>query len=188
MTAFDTTDSAISDAALVQRAADRDHEAVRLLYQRHSTLIYSVLMEMLGEPEEAQDILHDLFAGLLTKGKTYDPSHGKPVGWLVTLARNQAIDRLRRRASHRRYVTLITPTVEASQDSHTGPHGDEVELLHECVAGLPPDQRQTLHFAYFGGLTQQEISEKMKHPLGTVKAWIRRGLLKLRDCLEGRAS
>jgi RNA polymerase sigma factor (sigma-70 family) len=179
-------DDAATDAWLVQRAAAQDGDAVKLLYQRHSSLLYSVLVEMLADHEEAQDVLHDVFRGLLEKPKPYDPSYGRPVGWLITMARHRALDRARRRKSHQRYVDFTTRQPEVNTVTEATVFNDESEHLQECVDTLPTEQRKILHLAYFGGLTHQEIAEGSEHPLGTVKAWIRRGLVKLRDCLEGR--
>ena len=160
--------------------------ALAMLYARHSTIIYSVLMQMLGDPSESQDILHDVFLKIQHKASAYNAALGRPVAWLLTLARNTALDKLRRHSTHRRYVEKNTIAVEPTAQINDGLHFDEIELINHCVGGLPDDQKATVHLAYFGGLTQQEISDQLAQPLGTIKARIRRGLLKLRDCLEGK--
>jgi RNA polymerase sigma-70 factor, ECF subfamily len=174
------------DADLMRRVAEHDPAGLAGIYDRHATLLHSVLLKMLADPAEAQDLLHDLFLSLPQKASNYDPSLGKPIAWLITLARHRAIDQLRRRSTHERFVRRSSGESDGSQPAFSGPHDDEKAVLYECVRRLPDDQRQTLHLAYFGGFTQQEIAEQLAQPLGTVKARIRRGLLKLRDCLEGR--
>ncbi len=170
----------------MQLAASGDVTALEKLYDRHASLIHSVLMQKLGDAAESQDIVHDVFLKLHTRSAQYNPALGKPVAWLLTIARNAAIDKLRKRSSHQRYLNKQSQEAEMSMPAHAGPHRDELELLHRCVSILPDPQRDTLQLAYFSGLTQQEIADKIMQPLGSVKAWIRRGLMKLRDCMEGK--
>ena len=160
------------------------------MYDRHATLLYSVALKILADPEEARDVLQHVFLTLHEKAGRYDPALGRPAAWLATMARNRSIDRLRSLKRERTYAEKIRLEADPAELSSTtiaapAAYSDEVELLHGAVAQLPPDQRQALELAYFSGLTQQEISEKLSQPLGTVKARIRRGLLKLRESLEG---
>ncbi len=160
------------------------------MYDRHSTLLYSVALKVLADPEEARDVLQHVFLTLHEKAGRYDAALGRPAAWLATMARNRSIDRLRSLKRERTYAEkfrLEADPAEFSPTSHDAPaaYSDEVEMLQGAVAQLPPDQRQALELAYFGGLTQQEISDKLSQPLGTVKARIRRGLLKLRESLDG---
>lgn len=175
------------DVQLIQLAADGNVGALALLYDRHAGLMHSVLTQKLGDPVESQDIVHDVFVKLHTKSALYSPSLGKPVAWLLTVARNAATDKLRKRVSHQKYLNKQAEEPEPSVQPHSGPHDDELQLLRHCVQILPDQQRDTLQLAYFSGLTQLEIAERLSQPLGSVKAWIRRGLMKLRDCVEGRS-
>jgi RNA polymerase sigma-70 factor, ECF subfamily len=174
------------DVRLMQLASAGDVDALAKLYDRHAPLMHSVLTQKLENSWESQDIVHDVFVKLHTKSAMYDPALGKPVAWLLTMARNAAIDKLRKRSTHRKYLSKQMQEVEEAAPAHQGPHKDELELLRYCVGTLPGQQRDTLQLAYFSGLTQQEIAEQIMQPLGSVKAWIRRGLLKLRDCVEGK--
>lgn len=182
-------DAENDDAHLVRRVALRDAEAFTLLYDRHSTLLYSVALKILADPEEARDILQHVFLTLHEKAVHYDSALGRPAAWLATMARNRSIDRCRSLKRQREYAEKFRSGPEAveAQYSHSDntPHSDEIEYLHKAVAELPEEQRQVLQLAYFSGLTQQEISVTLSQPLGTVKARIRRGLLKLRESLEG---
>ena len=179
-----TTDT--DDVRLMELAAEGDVGALAMLYDRHAGLMHSVLTRKLGDAAESQDIVHDVFVKLHTKGSLYSPSLGKPVAWLLTVARNAATDKLRKRSTHQKYLNKQAEEPAQSVPAHSGPHEDELQLLRHCVRILPDQQRDTLQLAYFSGLTQQEIAERLSQPLGTVKAWIRRGLMKLRDCVEGR--
>lgn len=180
----------LEDADLVRRVALRDPRAFTLMYDRHSTLLYSVALKILADPEEARDVLQNVFLTLHEKAEKYDPSLGRPAAWLATMARNRSIDRLRNLKRDRHYAERIRFESDPSDFTHSPSHApaaysDEVEILRGAVAQLPPDQREALELAYFGGLTQQEISDQLSQPLGTVKARIRRGLLKLRESLDG---
>jgi RNA polymerase sigma-70 factor (ECF subfamily) len=175
----------MDDVELMRLTTAGNTEALAQLYDRHASLMYSVLMQKLEDAAEAQDVVHDVFVKLHTKGTLYNPSLGKPVAWLLTVARNAATDKLRRRSTHQRYIDKAMLEIEPSAPAHPGPHGDELELLRHCLAILPNQQQNILQLAYFSGLTQQEIADRLTQPLGSVKAWIRRGLIKLRDCVGG---
>jgi RNA polymerase sigma-70 factor, ECF subfamily len=174
------------DIRLIQLASAGDVGALEQLYDRHAPLMHSVLTQKLGDSSESQDVIHDIFVKLHTKSAMYNPALGKPIAWLLTIARNAAIDKLRKRSTHQKYLNQQIQEVEQTAPAHSGPHSDELELLRHCIGTLPDQQRDTLQLAYFSGLTQQEIAAQITQPLGSVKAWIRRGLMKLRDCVEGK--
>lgn len=174
------------DLFLMGLASQGNVSALEELYDRHAPLMYSVLTQKLGDPIEAQDIVHDVFLKLHAKSVLYNSALGKPVAWLLTVARNMAIDRLRKRATHQRYLQKQLQMEEATVPAHAGLHDDELALLKHCVETLPIQQREVLDLAYFSGLTQQEIAEQLVQPLGSVKAWVRRGLLRLKNCVEGK--
>jgi RNA polymerase sigma-70 factor (ECF subfamily) len=173
------------DVRLIQLASSGDATALADLYDRHAPLLHTVLTQKLGNSAESEDIVHDVFLKLHTKGALYNPSLGKPVAWLLTVARNMAVDQLRRRSLHEKYLSKQSGAIVENMSTRSGPHEDELELLRHCVKILPDQHRDTLQLAYFSGLTQQEIAEQLSQPLGSVKAWIRRGLMKLRECVEG---
>jgi RNA polymerase sigma-70 factor (ECF subfamily) len=173
------------EVRLIQLASSGDAGALSDLYDRHAPLLHSVLTHKLGDSAESEDIVHDVFLKIHTKGALYDPALGKPVAWLLAVARNMAIDRLRRRTIHQKYLSKQAGEMADGQPARSGPHEDELELLRHCVKILPNQHRDTLQLAYFSGLTQQEIADELSQPLGSVKAWIRRGLMKLKECVEG---
>jgi RNA polymerase sigma-70 factor (ECF subfamily) len=178
--------SDLADTELMRLIATGNTAALAQLYDRHAPILYSVLMQKLEDPAESQDIVHDVFVKLHTKSHLYDPALGKPVAWLLTMARNTATDKLRKRMTHQKYINKAVLETEQSAPAHPGLHGDELELLRHCLAILPNQQQNILQLAYFSGLTQQEIADRLTQPLGSVKAWIRRGLMKLRDCVGGK--
>lgn len=177
------------DAALLRQIAAGQNGALATLYDKHAGLMYSVLFNKLEDAAESQDIVHDVFLKLHAKAGLYGPGHGEPIAWLLTIARNAAIDRLRRRATHRRYIQntmeAAEPVEATTSDSNTL-YDDEVAALQDCINILSGSQKETLQLAYFGGHTQQEIADQLSQPLGSVKAWIRRGLLKLKDCVQAK--
>lgn len=178
------------DAALLQRIGGGDRAAFSEFYDLHSTFLFSLAVKILGDHKEAEDALQEVFVQIWEKAGTFDPRLGRPIGWVATLVRNKAIDRIR--ASQRRSRLLDEATAELAPVAGELPsvnesvHGREKSgLIRSAVAGLPNEQRQAIELAFFGGLTQNEISDRLREPLGTVKARIRRGMLRLRDQLEG---
>lgn len=180
--------STMDDAQLLQRIAQRDRQAFSQLYDRYSGVLYSTTMRILNVPEEASDVLQDVFLQIWEKAGSYDPKLGKPFNWALTLTRNKAIDRLR--ALKRRYSFIEEVTQELAGGHPRGAWNDEfvsserASLIRAAVETLPLEQRQAIEMAFLGGMTQNEISEILKQPLGTIKARIRRGMLKLRDNLK----
>lgn len=170
----------MEDVELMRLAASSDSEAIGELYDRHSGLMNSVLMQTLADPHDAEDILHDVFSKFPAKASSYRSNLGQPVAWLLTVARNAARDRLRRRETHRRYLAKVELENSGSSPAFSGPYFDEVQLITNALQALPEAQSEPLTLAYFGGFTMPEIALKLKAPLGTVKARMRRGLMELR--------
>lgn len=177
----------LEDVQLLQRIAQRDRAAFSQLYDRYSGILYGTALRILNSPEETSDVLQEVFVQIWEKAHVYDSRLGKPFSWLLTLTRHKAIDRLR--TLRRRYNFIDEVTQEmAAQESNFG--NDEVfghekaSIIRSAVETLPLDQRQAIEMAFLGGMTQNEISEALRQPLGTIKARIRRGMLKLRDCLK----
>jgi RNA polymerase sigma-70 factor (ECF subfamily) len=178
------------DVELLRRIAGGDRAAFASFYDQYSGLLFSIAVKVLNDAKEAEDVLQEVFMQIWDKASAYDPLLGKPTSWAVTLTRNKAIDRIR--AAQRRSKLIEQATVEASVAPNNYPsaneklHGKEnAQMIRSVVAELPPDQRRAIEMAFFSGLTQDEISKKLQEPLGTIKARIRRGMLKLREKLEG---
>jgi RNA polymerase sigma-70 factor, ECF subfamily len=178
------------DIQLLRRIGDGDRTAFANFYDQYSGLLFSIAVKVLNDAKEAEDVLQEVFMQIWNKADAYNPLLGKPASWAVTLTRNKAIDRIR--ASQRRSKLLEQATVEAgalpdhSPSANENLHGREnAEMIRSVVAALPPDQRRAIELAFFSGLTQDEISKTLQEPLGTIKARIRRGMLKLREKLKG---
>jgi RNA polymerase sigma-70 factor (ECF subfamily) len=178
------------DVQLLRRVSQRDRQAFSQLYDRYSGVLYSTVFRVLNNPDEASDVLQEVFLQIWDKAATYDPALGKPFSWALTMARNKAIDRLR--ALKRRYSFIEEVTHEMEEEAHAPNLGpDEVftqeqaAVIRSAVATLPLEQRQAIEMAFLGGMTQNEIATSLNQPLGTIKARIRRGMLKLRDGLKG---
>ena len=181
--------STIDDAQLLQRIAQQDRQAFSQLYDRYSGVLYSTTLRILNDHHEAADVLQDVFVQIWDKAGSYDPKLGKPFNWALTMTRNKAIDRLR--ALKRRY-NFMEEVAEESADAGPPRGGwneefmtsERAALIRAAVETLPLEQRQAIEMAFLGGMTQNEISETLQQPLGTIKARIRRGMLKLRDSLK----
>jgi len=180
------------DAQILQRIAAGDQAALGELYDRFSRPLFSVALRVLNDTTEAEDVLHDVFVTIWDKARDFEASRGHAFSWALTLTRNRAIDRVRSRKRRSEILTQAVPAdlgydeaADAKLDSsHTLWIKEKASAVRSAVATLPADQRQALELAYFGGLTQQQIAEKLAEPLGTIKARIRRALLKLRDVIS----
>jgi RNA polymerase sigma-70 factor (ECF subfamily) len=177
------------DVELLRRIAVGDRKAFAEFYDRHAALMYSVACKILGDNAEAQDVVQEVCLQLWEKSARFDPKLGKVASWAAIMTRNRAVDRLR--ASQRR--TRLADAAEREQmalgDAPDSVNDllygrDRASRIQSAILALPAEQRLAIQLAYFSGLTQEEISQKLGAPLGTVKARIRRGLLKLRDQLE----
>jgi RNA polymerase sigma-70 factor (ECF subfamily) len=178
------------DQRLFQRTADGDSAAFTALYDRHSTMVFSIALRILEDREEASDVLQQVFLKFHQKAALYSPEKGRPAAWLAALARNQSVDQLRRIKSRRqlgeRLCQETLPSLVPGPPDHGNAHFfDEVELLHSAMAALRPEEVHVLQLAYFGGLSQTEISQMLSQPLGSIKARIRRAVVKLRSALKG---
>lgn len=182
-----------TDARLMQRIASGDREAFAQLYDRFSAPLFATAVRIVRDSAEAQDIVHDAFVTVWEKAPTFAVTRGTAFSWVVTLVRNRAIDRVRMR---RRRSELLAESVPAdlgyaeasgAAGDDSAIQGDDARAVRAAVATLPVEQQRALELAFFGGLTQEQIARKLSEPLGTVKARIRRGLLKLRDSLARRS-
>lgn len=177
-------------AALMQAMAGGDRGAFAQLYDRLSRPLFATARRILNDEREAEDIVHDVFLALWEKSADFDATRGSVFAWAVTLTRNRAIDRLR---LHRRRAELLNESVPSDLGYDQAAPGidpakaETAASVRAAVASLPAEQQRALELAFFSGLTQQEIAERLQEPLGTVKARIRRGLIKLRDQLARHA-
>jgi len=174
---------------LLQRTGQGDRGSFQQLYERFSGVLFSTALSVLNNQQAAEDVLQDVFVAIWEKAPLYDSVRGKPLAWAVTLTRYKAIDRLR---SIRRKGLLQDRIEQETKifEEHTGSTSlDEVDsaeksrLVRDAIRHLSSTQREAIDLAFFAGLTQAEIAKKLHQPLGTVKARIRRGMMKLKEIL-----
>jgi RNA polymerase sigma-70 factor (ECF subfamily) len=180
-----------AEARLLQRVAAGDADAFGELYDRFAGTLMAVATKILGDAAQAEDVLQDVFVLIWERAASYDAKLGKPLSWAVVMTRNKAIDRLRSAQRGRALLDRVAQEwmdepLLAMRSSPGGDGSDTAKIVRTVLADLPGEQRQAIELAFFSGLSQSEISDQLGQPLGTVKARIRRGMLKLRDQLEGR--
>jgi RNA polymerase sigma-70 factor (ECF subfamily) len=170
------------DAQLLDRVRRGDEQAMATLYDLYSKVVYSVALRVLRDPAAAEDVLQDVFLGVWRKPERFVSARGSLGGWLAVVARNRAIDTLRRKRPSEQVeeVFLASPFNLADEAERN----TLMERVRAIILHLPLDQRKTLEMAYFDGLTHTEIAEITGDPLGTVKTRIRTALLTLRKELE----
>jgi RNA polymerase sigma-70 factor (ECF subfamily) len=180
----------ISDSELFGRIQQGDSAAFAHFYDRHAPLLFAIALKILGQQFDAEDVLQDAAVLIWERAPRYDPGAGQPLAWAVTLTRNRAIDRLR--SLRRRTELLADAAAEVSpviDPTPAAPHAaiasETGQTVQTALATLSSEQQQAIELAFFHGLTQQEIAQRLGVPLGTVKARIRRGMMTLRDILEG---
>jgi RNA polymerase sigma-70 factor (ECF subfamily) len=179
------------DPSLLARVVKGDQQAFSQLYDHSSTLLFTLALRILGNREEAVDLLQDVYWEVWRKVSRYDVGRGTPVAWLITLTKSRAIDRLRARASRGYQATNSLEAGTAAEVADPGPSPFETQADQElrtaveaAVAGLPQAQQQAIELAYYEGLSHAEIASRLNQPLGTVKTRIKLGMSRLRDSLQ----
>ncbi|MES2572842.1 MAG: sigma-70 family RNA polymerase sigma factor [Verrucomicrobiota bacterium] len=182
----DTLPDEPSDEALMEGLVQQQPESLDLLYRRYSAVLKGVVMRVVHDEAESEDLLQEIFMQVWGRAENYSPEKGKPLGWLVTLARRRAIDRLRQRRAYRRATDrfeweckLPHQAQERSGFERHVFHDDLRELLSKLIDGLPVFQRQAIMLAFFEGMSQREIAAATSIPLGTIKTRIELGMRKL---------
>jgi RNA polymerase sigma-70 factor (ECF subfamily) len=179
------------DAALARRLLQRDVSAFEELYDRHSRIVYGLVLRILQQASTAEEVVQDVFLQLWRNASHYDSSRGPFLPWLLTLARNRALDHLRLKSERQRRredQTEELPPAIAAPDYEGGlDQKRRATRVRELMSALQPQQRRAIELAYFEGMSHSEIAAKLQEPLGTVKSWIRNGLLKLKEGLQANA-
>ena len=182
-------DEVSPDATLMQQLLRRDVSAFEELYERHSRIVYSLVLRILRQGTTAEEVVQDVFLQLWRNSARYDL--GRPfVPWLLTLARNRALDHLRLKSERQRrreeqteelpQIATAAPEYERALDEKR-----RAERVRALIGSLPAAQKKAIELAYFEGLSHSEIAASLQEPLGTVKSWIRNGLLRLKEGLQG---
>lgn len=182
--------SELSDLELVKALAAGELDAMDTLYGRYSGLAYSLALRILGDPGRAEDAVQDAFVRIWSRAASFDASRGSLRTWVLTVVRNRAVDYLRGAPARQRSELELRVEVPAA-GAGSDPWGVVSESLErsavrEALASLPPEQRQMIELAYYGGYTQTEIAGMVDVPLGTVKSRTRLAMEKLCSYLQGR--
>ena len=186
-----TSGNVEADLALFDRIARRDASAMGELYDRHSRVLHGLIWRILRDTSEAEEVLQDVFVRVWKKADSYDAVLGTPLAWLVRIARNCAIDRLRARRA--RPVSTdddeALATIRADEASSPSPEGlawtsEQGRAIRAALDALVPEQRVLIQHAFFLGYTQSELAERFGLPLGTVKTRVRAGMLAMREHLQ----
>jgi RNA polymerase sigma-70 factor, ECF subfamily len=180
-----------SDEALASRIAQQDVTAFSMLYDRYARAIYVLAAHTIGAAE-AEEIVQDVFLRLWDKAHQFDSARGSFAAWFMTIARNHVMDALSKRSQHQRlvaaeaidYLLMKTADPMINIEEEAGQR-QQLSSIFQALKTLPEEQRRVLILAYFGGLSQSTIAERLNWPLGTVKKRIRLGLQKLRTYLSG---
>jgi RNA polymerase sigma-70 factor (ECF subfamily) len=174
-------------AAALSAVAGGDKAAVETLYEHTSAKLMGICLRILNDRQEAEDVLQDVYVSIWTRAGSFDPTRASPIAWLATIARNRAIDRLRARGAR----AQSSPVEEASEVADDKPDGfaaaaerQEGERIHYCLSTLEARAQEVIRAAFFDGLSYSDLARRAGVPLGTMKSWIRRGLQRMKTCLE----
>lgn len=172
------------DAVLLERLQSGDQQAMAALFDRYSGIVYSVALRVLKDPAQAEDVMQDIFIQIWKKSSAFVSGRGSLGAWLAVVARNRAIDSLRRRRPTDSVDDVVlAASTDLAAESERNVLMEQVRLhLHQ----LPPEQQKSVEMAYFEGLSHSEISEKTGDALGTVKTRIRLALISLRKAMQAR--
>lgn len=183
--------TSVETSSLLPAVAHGDLTAFEQLYDRHSSTLYALLLRILANPDDAQEVLQETFVKAWTNAKMFDAVRGSDVAWLISIARSRGIDRLRSRRIRGdredeagRELSLSFGFVEKRTGADDAIQSEERRAVRGALAELPEAQRVALALAYFEGLSQSEIAEKLGEPLGTIKTRMQLGMKKLRESLK----
>jgi RNA polymerase sigma-70 factor, ECF subfamily len=170
------------DYALMRRIAARDQAALRSFYDRHAGLIYALVRRIVRNSDDADELLSDVFWEVWSQSGRFDESRGCPRTYLVMLARSRAIDRLRSRGRHGTTMQITESPAAPGKDVVEA--SEVAQIVRTALDAMDSPQRQMIEYAFYEGLSHSEIAARTQQPLGTVKTYIRRGLIRLRDSLR----
>ena len=174
----------------MRRLQYRDKVALEAIFDRYGDLVYTTALRVLRDAQLAEDVSQEIFGRLWRKPGSYVAERGRFLTWLISVTRNRAVDEVRSRGRRQRHETASPeaqerelPAGSANDPALNAQLAEEARTIRAALSGLPGEQREVIELAYFGGLTQQEISQRLDQPLGTVKTRIRLGMQKLRAAL-----
>ncbi|MEM9480606.1 MAG: sigma-70 family RNA polymerase sigma factor [Verrucomicrobiota bacterium] len=180
------------EAVWLRAVANGDRIAFRQLHDRFKGVIYTTIYKVLNDHQDTEDVMQEVFAQIWQKAKLFDSQRGKPLTWCTTMARNRAIDRIRSKQRRARLRDALEEENKKEEPLTTRDSLDVVTanetsgIVRTAVMELSDEQREAIELAYFAGLTQNEVADRLGEPLGTIKARIRRGITKLQGKVRCR--
>jgi RNA polymerase sigma-70 factor (ECF subfamily) len=171
---------------LMERVAGRDRAAFAALYRATSAKLYGVILRILRRRDVADEVLQEVYVQIWERAGRYDAGKGSPITWMATIARNRALDEVRRKTP----VSLEDMPETAEMASETAlplelvEQGEALQRLRRCIDRLEPERREALLLAYRDGLTREALGRRLGRPPATIKSWLRRSLAQLRECLD----
>jgi RNA polymerase sigma-70 factor (ECF subfamily) len=180
-----------SDLDLMRSIQAGDSEALSQLYDRYSGILKALILRVIHNEAEADDLLQEIFMEIWNHAKNFSSQKGKPLGWMVTLARRRAIDGLRKKQAYARAGERLQAETEQQPEAWVhNATAEEIDfadtrvLVRQVISSLPPAQQQAIELAFFRGMSQREIAADTNTPLGTVKTRLELGLKKIYDGLK----
>lgn len=172
-------------ADTLSRVADGERDALKSLYDATSAKLFGVVLRILHDRNEAEDVLQEVYITVWRKAGEYDATRGSPITWLATIARNRAIDKLRARASRPGAPLDLAAGVAdpAPGADRLAEASDDARRVHEALGALDPRHAAVIRAAWFEGLSYDTLAEREGVPVGTLKSWVRRGLIRMRGGL-----
>lgn len=175
---------------LLARCALNDRHAFEVLYKATSAQLFGLILRIVRNPDLASEVLQEGYVKIWNRAGDFRAEKARPMTWMGTIVRNQAIDLLRR-STHESAPSEPVDELHWLADEGAGPYeltnqSQEHQFVRECLNQLEGPQRQAMMLAYFNGLTHEQLADHLDTPLGTVKSWLRRGLMRLKKCLEER--
>ena len=177
--------TAVDLADLLARVAAREREAFAAVYKATSAKLWGVVVRILPRRDIAEDVLQDVYVRIWERAVSFDPAKASPITWMATIARNRAIDEVRRKST-----VSIEDTPESLEVEQDAPSpldntqmSEDLRRLQQCLQGLDPERREIVLLAYYNGLSRDELAKRFSHPVATIKTWLHRSLAQLRKCL-----
>ena len=174
-------------AAVLRRVAQEDEEAFEILYRATSAKLYGVVLRIIVSRSVADEIMQEVYVKVWQRAGDYDPERASPISWMAAIARNRALDEVRRPSSAATHEDLdAIPDLAAQFEDPLGgmERSDQYRALARCLAGLDPEKRDVLLLAYYRGMSRDALAERFGRPTATIKTWLHRSLTQIRACLS----